>query len=86
VVREISAAVINAAGEPTSIETLRLDDPRAGEVLVRMTSAGVCHSDLHVRDGHWKRPGPIVMGHEVRASSRPWGPGWTRASSGGPWR
>jgi S-(hydroxymethyl)glutathione dehydrogenase/alcohol dehydrogenase len=63
-VREIRAAVINAAGEPTAIEPLLLDDPGPGEVLVRMTSAGVCHSDLHVRDGHWKRPGPIVMGHE----------------------
>ncbi len=62
--REIQAAVINAAGQRTSIETLRLDDPRPGEVLVRMTSAGVCHSDLHVRDGDWVRPGPIVMGHE----------------------
>ncbi len=63
-VQEIRAAVINAAGERTAIETLRLDDPAPGEVLVRMTAAGVCHSDLHVRDGHWRRPGPIVMGHE----------------------
>jgi S-(hydroxymethyl)glutathione dehydrogenase/alcohol dehydrogenase len=75
VVREISAAVINAAGEPTSIETLRLDDPHPGEVLVRMTSAGVCHSDLHVRDGHWKRPGPIVMGHEGAGTVEAVGPG-----------
>ena len=29
-----------------------------------MTASGVCHSDLHVRDGEWPRPGPIVMGHE----------------------
>ncbi len=62
--REIEAAVINAAGERTAIETLRLDDPHPGEVLIRMTSAGVCHSDLHVRDGDWQRPGPIAMGHE----------------------
>ncbi len=62
--RDISAAVINRAGEPTRIEPLRLQDPQPGEVLVRMTSAGVCHSDLHVRDGDWERPGPIVLGHE----------------------
>ncbi len=62
--RDIRAAVIEAAGQPTSIENLRLDDPRAGEVLVRMTASGVCHSDLHVRDGDWQRPGPIVLGHE----------------------
>ena len=62
--REIQAAVIERAGVAPAIETLRLDDPRAGEVLVRMTASGVCHSDLHVRDGEWHRPGPIVMGHE----------------------
>lgn len=62
--REIQAAVIGQAGEPTTIEILTLDGPKAGEVLVRMTASGVCHSDLHVRDGHWERPGPIVMGHE----------------------
>jgi S-(hydroxymethyl)glutathione dehydrogenase / alcohol dehydrogenase len=62
--REIEAAVIERAGARPVFETLRLDDPRPGEVLVRMTAAGVCHSDLHVRDGDWERPGPIVMGHE----------------------
>jgi S-(hydroxymethyl)glutathione dehydrogenase/alcohol dehydrogenase len=63
-VREIEAAVIERAGLPPTIETLLLDDPHAGEILVRMTASGVCHSDLHVRDGEWQRPGPIVMGHE----------------------
>lgn len=62
--QEIRAAVIERAGTPSAVETLVLDDPRAGEVRVRMTAAGVCHSDLHVRDGDWERPGPIVMGHE----------------------
>jgi S-(hydroxymethyl)glutathione dehydrogenase/alcohol dehydrogenase len=64
IVHEIQAAVIERAGVATVVEDLRLDDPRAGEVLVRMTASGVCHSDLHVRDGEWQRPGPIVMGHE----------------------
>ena len=62
--REIRAAVIERAGVAPVIETLWLDDPHPGEVLVRMTASGVCHSDLHVRDGEWQRPGPIVMGHE----------------------
>ena len=62
--REIEAAVIERAGVAPVIETLTLDDPHAGEVLVRMTASGVCRSDLHVRDGDWQRPGPIVMGHE----------------------
>ena len=62
--REIEAAVIERAGVPVVFERLLLDEPHPGEVLVRMTASGVCHSDLHVRDGEWQRPGPIVMGHE----------------------
>jgi S-(hydroxymethyl)glutathione dehydrogenase / alcohol dehydrogenase len=73
--REIQAAVIEQAGLPTTIETLRLAEPGPGEILVRMTAAGVCHSDLHVRDGHWKRPGPIVMGHEGAGIVEAVGPG-----------
>src|SRR3954469_4694213 len=73
--REIQAAVIERAGVAPVIETLRLDEPRAGEVLIRMTASGVCHSDLHVRDGEWQRPGPIVMGHEGAAVVEAVGPG-----------
>lgn len=58
------AAVVERAGMPVAIEDVSLEGPRAGEVLVRMTASGVCHSDLHVRDGDWERPGPIVLGHE----------------------
>jgi S-(hydroxymethyl)glutathione dehydrogenase/alcohol dehydrogenase len=58
------AAVLDVAGEPTRIEELELDAPQAGELLVRIAASGVCHSDLHVRDGDWPRPGPIVLGHE----------------------
>ena len=73
--RDIEAAVIERAGERSAVETLRLDDPRAGEVLVRMTASGVCHSDLHVRDGDWERPGPIVLGHEGAGVIEAVGPG-----------
>ena len=54
-----------AAGRPSrGSRSSTLADPRDGEVRVRMLASGVCHSDLHVRDGEWDRPGPIVMGHE----------------------
>ncbi len=58
------AAVLPRPGEPVAIEELELDDPGPGEIRIRMLASGVCHSDLHVRDGAWERPGPIVMGHE----------------------
>jgi S-(hydroxymethyl)glutathione dehydrogenase/alcohol dehydrogenase len=63
----IRAAVLDRPGVPTRIETLDLDPPGPGEVRVRMAAAGVCHSDLHVRDGEWEREGPIVLGHEGAA-------------------
>lgn len=62
--RTIRAAVLRTAGEPAAIEELTLAEPRAGEVRVRILASGVCHSDLHVRDGDWPRPTPIAMGHE----------------------
>lgn len=58
------AAVLYEAGQPAVIEEIILDPPRQGEVLVRMEAAGVCHSDLHVRDGMIPEPLPLVLGHE----------------------
>jgi S-(hydroxymethyl)glutathione dehydrogenase / alcohol dehydrogenase len=61
---QIEAAVLSAPRTPATIETLTLDQPQSGEVLVRYLASGVCHSDLHVVDGEWARPMPVVMGHE----------------------
>jgi S-(hydroxymethyl)glutathione dehydrogenase / alcohol dehydrogenase len=58
------AAVLPRPGQPVVIEDLELDPPGPAEVRIRMLASGVCHSDLHVRDDEWDRPGPIVMGHE----------------------
>jgi S-(hydroxymethyl)glutathione dehydrogenase / alcohol dehydrogenase len=60
----VRAAVLDRPGVPTRIEELTLDPPGEGAVRVRMVASGVCHSDLHVRDGEWERAGPIVLGHE----------------------
>jgi S-(hydroxymethyl)glutathione dehydrogenase / alcohol dehydrogenase len=58
------AAVLEDVGRPVDVRELELIEPRAGEIRVRMLASGVCHSDLHVRDGEWDRPTPLVMGHE----------------------
>ncbi|HEY7133280.1 MAG TPA: Zn-dependent alcohol dehydrogenase [Candidatus Limnocylindrales bacterium] len=63
----IRGAVLERPGVEARIERLRLAPPGPGEVRVRMLAAGVCHSDLHVRDGEWEREGPIVLGHEGAA-------------------
>ena len=54
-----------AASAPLSICRLQLDAPGAGELLVRIEVAGVCHSDLSVVDGNRVRPTPILLGHEA---------------------
>lgn len=61
---KIRAAVLNAANEPFQIETLDLETPRAGEVLVKIAAVGVCHSDWHLATGATKHPMPVVPGHE----------------------
>ena len=47
----VRGAVLEAVGQPAVITDLDLIEPRDGEVRVPMLASGVCHSDLHVRDG-----------------------------------
>ncbi|MBG6107298.1 zinc-binding dehydrogenase [Frigoribacterium sp. CG_9.8] len=54
-----------AASAPLSVCRLQLDTPGAGEILVRIEVAGVCHSDLSVVDGNRVRPTPLLLGHEA---------------------
>src|SRR5271169_6669351 len=60
----ISAAVVRKKGGPFSIEQLQLEEPRSDEVLVRIVAAGMCHTDMVVRDQVYPVPQPIVLGHE----------------------
>ena len=69
------AAVFRAPGIPIAVEEVDLVPPRAGEVRVKIAAAGVCHSDLHVRDGDWPLPLPLVPGHEGSGTILETGPG-----------
>jgi Zn-dependent alcohol dehydrogenase len=61
----IRAAVLHEYRTPLEVCELELDPPRQGEVLVRVAAAGVCHSDLHLADGHLgSGRHPTVLGHE----------------------
>ncbi|MGW4086230.1 NAD(P)-dependent alcohol dehydrogenase [Streptomyces sp. NPDC004822] len=62
--RRIRAAVVEAPGAPFTVRDLDLGEPRPDEVLVRMTAAGVCHTDLAMRDTWPRRFSPMVFGHE----------------------
>jgi Zn-dependent alcohol dehydrogenase len=83
--RLMRAAVLRAAGEPLRVEDVVLAPPAGGEVLVRVSAAGVCRSDLHLADGHlgadrW----PIVLGHEGAGVVEAVGEGVERPTPGDP--
>lgn len=70
---KIRAAVLEEMGLPTpyaqsrplKVQEVDLEGPSAGEVLVRIVAAGLCHSDLSVMNGDRPRPLPMVLGHEA---------------------
>ena len=60
----VQAAILRAPHRPFEIVELDLDDPRPGEVRVRIAASGVCHSDHHLVTGATRHPMPLVAGHE----------------------
>jgi S-(hydroxymethyl)glutathione dehydrogenase/alcohol dehydrogenase len=62
---DVRAAVAHRAGAPLSIETVRLDGPRAGEVLIELKATGICHTDEFTRSGADPEGlFPAILGHE----------------------
>ncbi|NCW77575.1 MAG: alcohol dehydrogenase [Oxalobacteraceae bacterium] len=71
-----------AETKPLKIEEIELDEPGAGEVLVKMTAAGLCHSDLSVITGVRPRPVPMALGHEASATVLKVGDGVSNLKAG----
>lgn len=69
------AAVLRQPGAGLVVEELHTPRPQTGEVLVRVTACGLCHSDLHVIAGKIAFPTPAVLGHEVSGQVVEIGPG-----------
>ncbi|MPZ10744.1 MAG: zinc-binding dehydrogenase [Kiloniellaceae bacterium] len=65
VLHEIGRPRPFAESRPLLVETLEIDPPGEGEVLVRVGAAGLCHSDLSVVNGDRPRPVPMALGHEA---------------------
>jgi S-(hydroxymethyl)glutathione dehydrogenase / alcohol dehydrogenase len=80
---QVRAAVAHAAGKPLSIETVHLDGPRAGEVLVEIRATGVCHTDEFTRSGADPEGlFPAILGHEGAGVVVDVGPGVTTLRKG----
>jgi S-(hydroxymethyl)mycothiol dehydrogenase len=62
---EVPGVVSRAKGEPVTLETVRVPDPGPGEAVVSVKACGVCHTDLHYREGGINDEFPFLLGHEA---------------------
>ena len=79
---KMQAAILTAPNRPFRIETVTLDAPKAGEVLVKIAAGGVCRSDWRVAIGTAPKPMPIITGHEGAGIVEDVGPGVRRVRPG----
>jgi S-(hydroxymethyl)mycothiol dehydrogenase len=63
--QHVRGVVARAKGAPVSIETIVVPDPGPGEAVVRVQACGVCHTDLHYREGGINDEFPFLLGHEA---------------------
>ncbi|QGU08234.1 Putative alcohol dehydrogenase D [Corynebacterium occultum] len=88
--RLIQGAVLERSGaelpysqsQPLRVSHLELDPPEAGELLIRITAAGICHSDLSVVNNDRPRPLPMLLGHEAAGVVEELGEGVTDLAVG----
>jgi S-(hydroxymethyl)mycothiol dehydrogenase len=63
--QQVRGVIASAKGAPVSVETIVVPDPGPGEALVRVQACGVCHTDLHYREGGINDDFPFLLGHEA---------------------
>ena len=80
---KVRAAVAREAGKPLNLETVDLDGPRAGEVLVEIKATGICHTDeFTLSGGDPEGIFPSILGHEGAGIVADIGPGVTSVKKG----
>jgi S-(hydroxymethyl)mycothiol dehydrogenase len=79
---EVRGVVSRAKGEPVRIETVLVPDPGPGEALVAVQACGVCHTDLHYREGGINDDFPFLLGHEAAGVVEAVGEGVTDVAPG----
>jgi S-(hydroxymethyl)mycothiol dehydrogenase len=79
---EVRGVVARAKGAEVSIETVVVPDPGPGEALVKVQSCGVCHTDLHYREGGINDEFPFLLGHEAAGVVEAVGDGVTDVAPG----
>jgi S-(hydroxymethyl)mycothiol dehydrogenase len=79
---EVRGVVARGKGEPVSVETVVVPDPGPGEVVVDVQACGVCHTDLHYREGAINDDFPFLLGHEAAGRVSEVGAGVTSVAPG----
>ncbi len=81
-VHEVRGVVALSKGAPVTIETVLVPDPGPGEALVKIQACGVCHTDLHYREGGINDEFPFLLGHEAAGIVESVGPDVTSVAPG----
>src|SRR5256885_14760661 len=63
--QHVRGVVASSKGAPVAMETIVVPDPGPGEAVVRVQACGVCHTDLHYREGAINDDFPFLLGHEA---------------------
>ena len=79
---EVRAVVALGKGQPVGIQTILVPDPGPGEALVQVQACGVCHTDLHYREGGINDEFPFLLGHEAAGVVESVGEGVTHVAPG----
>jgi S-(hydroxymethyl)mycothiol dehydrogenase len=80
--QQVRGIVARSKGEPVSMETIVIPDPGPGEAVVAIQACGVCHTDLHYREGAINDDFPFLLGHEAAGLVEAVGDGVTDVAPG----
>jgi S-(hydroxymethyl)mycothiol dehydrogenase len=82
VANQVKGVIARAKGKPVELTTIVVPDPGPGEALVRVKACGVCHTDLHYREGAITDQFPFFLGHEAAGVVEKIGPDVTNIAPG----
>ncbi|MCW2937259.1 MAG: S-(hydroxymethyl)mycothiol dehydrogenase [Actinomycetia bacterium] len=80
--QQVRGVIASGRGEPVRIETIIVPDPGPGEAVVQVQACGVCHTDLHYREGGINDDFPFLLGHEAAGVVESVGEGVTEVAPG----
>ena len=81
----VRGVIARSPGAPVEVVSVHVPDPGPGEALVRIVACGVCHTDLHYREGGIDKDFPFLLGHEAAGLVEAVGEGVHNCPPARPW-